>query len=332
MSYRCKIIVSGIASNHVLCYTVYKEDLPTVADFATRLRELRKRNNLRQIDLARELGVAQTTIANYEQHSRFPDEETLGRIAGFFDVSLDYLLGRVDILSPPRTSVAGPAVDTPELSREGREYLETLLKGDKERAFDSVLEMVRNGESPGSIYRSLLTPALYEVGRRWERNEVDVSDEHFVSAATLTLMGRLHPFFERPEKKLGTVVALTAGGELHEIGIRMVSDHLEETGWECFLIGSNVPTASVYRALVERNADLLAISVTMERAIDSAENIIAHVKSAANGDGGLMPKIIVGGQAFSRDPDIAPAIGADGYARTPEELKTLLRTLYPDRR
>ena len=68
-----------------------------MADFASRLRELRKERGYRQADLATELGVAQTTVANYEQHTRFPDETMLLKIANLFGVSLDYLLGRTDI-------------------------------------------------------------------------------------------------------------------------------------------------------------------------------------------------------------------------------------------
>ena len=45
------------------------------------------------------LGLAQTTIANYEQGKRFPDEETLLKIADFFNVSMDYLFGRSEIKS-----------------------------------------------------------------------------------------------------------------------------------------------------------------------------------------------------------------------------------------
>ncbi len=47
-----------------------------MAVFASRLRELRTQRKLRQKDLAAKLGVAQTTVANYEQGSRFPGETT----------------------------------------------------------------------------------------------------------------------------------------------------------------------------------------------------------------------------------------------------------------
>ncbi len=65
--------------------------------FAKRLKTLRKEHNFTQKNLADILGYARTTIANYEQAARFPPIDTLFEIANFFDVSLDYLLGRTKI-------------------------------------------------------------------------------------------------------------------------------------------------------------------------------------------------------------------------------------------
>jgi PAS domain S-box-containing protein len=65
--------------------------------FAKRLRKLRKELGLNQKELASELGYARTTIANYEQATRFPPLDTLFEIANYFHVSLDYLLGRTKI-------------------------------------------------------------------------------------------------------------------------------------------------------------------------------------------------------------------------------------------
>lgn len=63
---------------------------------ANRLKYLRQKTNLTQADLAMKIGVARTTYAMYEQAKREPDTDVLLKIADFFEVSLDYLLGRTD--------------------------------------------------------------------------------------------------------------------------------------------------------------------------------------------------------------------------------------------
>ncbi|WKG34822.1 helix-turn-helix domain-containing protein [Lactococcus lactis] len=61
--------------------------------FAEQLKTLRKKNSLTQKELAEKVGVKQNSYANWENGNREPNIEMLVRIADYFDVSLDYLLG-----------------------------------------------------------------------------------------------------------------------------------------------------------------------------------------------------------------------------------------------
>lgn len=59
-----------------------------------RLKELRLKKKLLQKDIADYLGVNRTTYVKYETGASQPDNDTLSRLADFFGVSVDYLLGR----------------------------------------------------------------------------------------------------------------------------------------------------------------------------------------------------------------------------------------------
>ena len=61
-----------------------------------RLKKLRKERNISQLKLALDLNMNQNTISRYENRDREADYETLVKFADYFDVSLDYLLGRND--------------------------------------------------------------------------------------------------------------------------------------------------------------------------------------------------------------------------------------------
>ncbi len=69
-----------------------------------RLANLRREKGLSQAELARLLGLGQSTIAMYEKNRRTPDPATLERLADFFHVSVDYLLGRAGRASRPETT------------------------------------------------------------------------------------------------------------------------------------------------------------------------------------------------------------------------------------
>lgn len=61
-----------------------------------KLKDARLKFNIRQKDVCDALNIAQNTYSQYENNKREPDNETLSRIADFFHVSTDYLLGRTD--------------------------------------------------------------------------------------------------------------------------------------------------------------------------------------------------------------------------------------------
>ena len=60
-----------------------------------RIRDLREDRDLRQSDLAEHTGIDQRTISNYETGKTLPDAYALIKLADFFGVSIDYLVGRV---------------------------------------------------------------------------------------------------------------------------------------------------------------------------------------------------------------------------------------------
>ena len=64
--------------------------------FSKRFKELRLKKGLNQPELAKLLNVAKQTVSNWENGNRTPDSNMLLKLADFFDVSVDYLLGRTD--------------------------------------------------------------------------------------------------------------------------------------------------------------------------------------------------------------------------------------------
>ncbi len=58
------------------------------------LKQLREERGITQTELARQLGVVRSTICFYESEQHSPTPEMLIKLADFFNVSVDYLLGR----------------------------------------------------------------------------------------------------------------------------------------------------------------------------------------------------------------------------------------------
>ena len=69
--------------------------------FGQRLRSLVQEHGVRREELAQYLGVHWRTIYHYETDKREPNIAQLVALADFFNVSLDYLVGRTDDPTPP---------------------------------------------------------------------------------------------------------------------------------------------------------------------------------------------------------------------------------------
>lgn len=64
--------------------------------FSSMLKHLREERRLSQKDIADYLGITRQAVASYELAKREPDYEILRKLADYFDVSVDYLLGRAN--------------------------------------------------------------------------------------------------------------------------------------------------------------------------------------------------------------------------------------------
>lgn len=62
--------------------------------FGQRLKDLRTQKKITQQELGDVIHVSKVSISGYENNNRFPDTNTLGEIADYFGVTVDYLLGR----------------------------------------------------------------------------------------------------------------------------------------------------------------------------------------------------------------------------------------------
>ena len=70
-----------------------------------RLRELRVERELLQSDIAKLINKSERTVGFYETGERDMNTETLAILANFFNVSIDYLLGKSDIRNPEKADL-----------------------------------------------------------------------------------------------------------------------------------------------------------------------------------------------------------------------------------
>ena len=75
-----------------------------------RIKELRLSKAIKQVDFAKMLGVSQATVSGWESEKYQPDRDTLIKMASYFDVSVDYLIGNSPVKKEKKKGVQIPVL------------------------------------------------------------------------------------------------------------------------------------------------------------------------------------------------------------------------------
>ena len=195
-----------------------------------------------------------------------------------------------------------------------RDYLAALLRGERHTASRLILAAVEGGTSIQDIYLFVFQRVQYELGRLWQANQIGVAQEHYCTACTQMIMSQLYPRIFSTERNGRRLVSTCVGGDLHEIGVRMVADFFEMEGWDTFYLGANTPISGTLQQVAERTPHVLAISATMAFHVQAVADLIAATRAVDN-----PPRILVGGAPFNSLAGLWKDVGADGYARDAAE-------------
>lgn len=194
-----------------------------------------------------------------------------------------------------------------------RVYLDALRTGDRRHALAVVDEARAAGLGLPALYLDVFQPALREIGRLWQDNEITVAEEHLATAVTQIAMGRLYDdFCMRTPRSGRTLLAACAQSERHEVGLRMICDLLEMEGWDATYLGATVPQDSLVAMVLKNRPDVLALSASIAPHLTQLKSLIEEVR-AVTGD--AVPYILVGGRPFLEDASLADRVGADAMAR-----------------
>ncbi len=207
-----------------------------------------------------------------------------------------------------------PAVESPgaaHLNPVATTYLELLLSGDRVGAVEHARRLVDDGMDAADFYLDVLAPVQHEVGQRWAQGQISIAQEHFCTSATQLVMRHLRPQMSPADLRGRRLLAVHAPGSVHRVGLRMVTDVLGCRGWHTTYIEDDVTAEILVELLTLQRPDLLLLSASMPGQIPSVRTLIESTRQGARTRG---VKIVVGGRPFVVAPDLAAAVGADGWA------------------
>jgi methanogenic corrinoid protein MtbC1 len=211
--------------------------------------------------------------------------------------------------SPPQHWVS---TSYPEIKQE---YLALVLKNDTRGALAVIERAARSGIPLTEIYLKILQEVMYEVGSLWHQNLITVDKEHYITSTTQMALAQFFPMIFSAPRKQFKVLTCCVGSELHEMGVRMVSDLFEYHGWESIYLGAAVPKEAILNAIEENTPHLVALSVTMVQHLPLCFETVNAIREEYP-----KLKIAVGGQAFQRTNALWKQWDVDVYTENAQQL------------
>ncbi len=244
-------------------------------------------------------------------------EELRADVAEIQASEVEFALTTLD-LAARRVSSVGWSAPAPQewdhsaTASLSRKYLDLLVESRRGEAINLIMKSLDSGMTLEELYLDVLQPAMREVGRRWQANEISVAQEHYVSAVTQLLVSQLYPRLLTGPRNGKTLIATCVGSNLHEIGLRFLCDIFELHGWDTHFYGANTPPDDVIDLARRRRPDVVAVGVTLGSQLPAAAAFIRAMKRVP--EIAQIP-ILVGGSAFAGDDRLWREIGADGHAK-----------------
>lgn len=200
-----------------------------------------------------------------------------------------------------------------------------LRKEDKENSFKLCINALENDISVPELYESILAPALNSIIEEYDLDmESLIWKEHVRSGIIRTIVESAYPYVLKERDKLGyknkgSVIVICPQFEDHELGARMVSDFFTIAGYETTFIGANTPETTVLKAIQTIIPIYICISVTNHFNLVATKKTIEKIRETFNFDS----KFLLGGSAFSSDPNMYKKVGGDNILKSFQDILNL---------
>ena len=188
-----------------------------------------------------------------------------------------------------------------------RPFLDALLAGDQSGAQEAAAAALGMVGTRVALFCDLIQPAQYEIGELWYAGRIGVADEHRATAIVEKVVRSLPATPSQSPIPPGNRCVLAAlGAEKHVLGMRLFELALQDDGWTTRSLGGQVELDAVIHEVRTRPARLVALTAAFLPAARPLQSAITAIKTTG-------AKVLVGGPAFNRIPDLWVRVGADGH-------------------
>jgi corrinoid protein of di/trimethylamine methyltransferase len=190
---------------------------------------------------------------------------------------------------------------------------QSIINYDKDEAVQLAKMALEKGIDPVVVINEGFVKGIQTVGALFEKEEIFLPELIMGAEAMAAATNILEEAIKKSGGKvkyLAKGIAGTVQGDVHDIGIRLVTTFLVANGFDMVFLGTDISPSLFVEKAKELKPDLILLSAMLTTTMPNQKVVIDNLKEA-----GLIErvKVIVGGAPVSRD--WADQIGADGYGQ-----------------
>jgi methanogenic corrinoid protein MtbC1 len=185
-----------------------------------------------------------------------------------------------------------------------------LLGGDFHAALALINDCLDAERTLIDVELNVIQPTMYSIGEKWQCNEVSVAQEHLATAIAESVMTMALLRSPPPPPNGKRVLLACVAGNHHNIGLRMVADTFQLSGWEVQYLGANVPNSSLLEQIGRWAPDLVGLGLSFGHQLQTVKDLIAQMNEQF---GPSRPSVIIGGLAVKQFNRLADMVGADDF-------------------
>lgn len=206
-------------------------------------------------------------------------------------------------------------------NQEISNFVNLLISEDFKGIIEFVSKDIKN-RTPTELITELTIPTLETVGALWERDKLEIFEEHLATINIERLLNYIN-FIYQPEKTYDYSLLISCvPGDYHDLATKSLSSFLELMGWRVKNLGRGLPSEQILKAFIKLKPHVLILLFTMISMLDEALETIDLIKN-----GHPNSKIIIGGKGAILSEKILTEKGvivAKSFEHCHETLKGLL--------
>jgi len=194
---------------------------------------------------------------------------------------------------------------------------QALVGGNRLEARQIVDETRASGVSAEQITHDVLWPLLETANQLYRTDQLTNLAHHYATRLLRSLLDQQQAQYTQRPARDSTILMFCGEAEADELAGLLAADILEADGYNVFFAGGGVANDEILGEIGRRRPDTLLMFASGPSDAPNIRVLIDHIR-----DVGANPEmqIVVGGGIFNRAEGLAEEIGADQWAKTPEQL------------